>query len=207
MSENDVVKLEVVKAQDSVDKAREQGEDYLAAFEDFEIETPEDYEVASDCLKDVKKVAKQIKAEKELATKPMNTALRQVRSWFAPAEKALADTEKLLKTKIADWTLLQEQRNREAMQKAAAASQAGNFDEAHEAAKQITDRPKAKGITVSQPGWDYILEDLSKVPREFLALDHSAVKIHLKNAGAEKPTPIPGVKFVPSTPTVIVRTG
>lgn len=202
----DEVKVEVVRKQDTVEEARAHGEEVMEAFKDFEIEDADDFEVAAECLKEIKAQAKKLKAEKELATKPMNSALRQVRSWFRPAEDALSATEAYLKKKIADWTLLQEERSRQAMEAAAAASQAGNFDAAHEAAKGIVERPRAQGVSVSMPGWDYILEDVDKVPREYLALDHSKVRIYLKAAGSEEPDPIPGLRFVRGEATVTART-
>jgi predicted DNA-binding protein len=110
--EQSVVQMAEVREPEEVGKLQAHVSEVMEAFRDFEIEQSEDYEIAVECLKDIKKQAKKLKAEKELATKPMNGALRQVRSWFAPAEKALQATEDLLKSKIADWTLLQERLSR-----------------------------------------------------------------------------------------------
>ena len=202
-------KIEVIldgEQRANVAEKAEEAQEYLAGFLDFHIEDDDDLSVAVDCLKDVKRTHKQIKAEQELATKPMNAALNQVRSWFRPALDTLTKTEALLKSKVEAYHRLVEERSRAAMEAAAEASREGNFDAAHEASKGIVQAPGSKGVSVGQRTWDYELEDLALVPRDFLALDHSAVKIYLKNCGTENPEPIPGLRFVPKAGTVVVRT-
>lgn len=201
-------KVEIIldsdKRDDVQEKAKE-AEEYLAGFEDFYIENEGDLEVAVECLKEVKTNFKQIKSEQELATKPMNAALKQVRSWFKPALDVLTRTEVLLKMKVSNYHLLVEERSRKAMEEAATASAEGNFDAAHDAAKNIVAAPQSKGVSVSRY-YDYEIEDMSKVPRRYLAVDHSAVKIHIKKAGKSQPEDIPGIKFVEKSRTA-VRTG
>lgn len=210
MSDSEEEKIEVVldveKRANVAERAKD-AEEYLAGFSDFTIEDAQDLEVAVDCLKDVKTNYKQIKAEQELATKPMNAALKQVRSWFKPALDVLERTEALLKGRIADYHRRVEEQSRLAMEAAAAASQAGDFDGAHEASKGIVAAPKSDGVTVTRH-WDYELQDLDAVPDQYkyMCLDHSAVKIHIKNAGKEQPPPIPGIVFKQISRTT-VRTG
>lgn len=201
-------KIEVVfdegKRADVAERTKE-AEEYLAGFEDFTIENEADLEVAVDCLKDVKKTYKEIKAEQELVTKPMNAALVKVRSWFKPALEVLERTERLLKGKVAGYHEMVAEESRKAMEAAAKASQEGNFDAAHEAAKGIVSAPRTHGVSVGARQWDYELVDLSLVPREFLTLDHSAVKIHIKRSGGDEPAEIPGLVFVAKAGTVTVR--
>lgn len=201
-------KVEIVLDQgqrEDVEERTKEAEEYLAGFEDFQIEDDDDLEVAVECLKEVKTNYKKIKAEQELATKPMNSALRQVRSWFKPALVVLESTERLLKGKVAAYHLRLEEQSRRAMEEAAAASAAGDFDGAHEASKGIVAAPQSKGVSITRH-WDYVVEDPDQVPRQFLTVDHSAVKIHIKGAGKEMPDPIPGIRFEEKTRTA-VRTG
>jgi len=176
---------------DSALQKAEEAKEVLAGFQDFEIDCEDDLVLATECLKDVKRAAKEITAQKEAATKPMNAALVQVRSWFKPALDVLESTERLIKHKIEGYHVRVAKEAREAMEAMALASQAGDFDAAHEASKGIVIAPKIAGLSTTQV-WDYEITDLSKVPREFLTLDHSAVRLHLK---AKEPKPIAGLKF------------
>lgn len=174
---------------------QEEAKEILEAFQDFDIEDDEDYEVVSDGLKEVKKIAKEIEARRKKVTGPLNAALAEFRSWYKPAVDLLANTESVLKQRLAAYVRKKEEQSRLAMEAAAAAAGEGNFDAAHEASKGIVAAPSTKGVTHTRY-WDYELEDLDQVPRRYLALDHSAVKIHIKNAGKDEPEEIPGIRFV-----------
>jgi hypothetical protein len=61
--------------------------------ESLTITSPEQNVVVTERLAKLKKLGKEIKTEKEKATKPINEALRKVREWWAPLEKAVEDAE------------------------------------------------------------------------------------------------------------------
>lgn len=168
--------------------------DVLEGFRSFEILSDEDYQFVGETLREVKGVYKQIEERRKKVTAPLNEALKEFRAWYQPALAVLENTEALLKRKLADYDTAQRERARLAMEAAAEASRQGDFDAAHAASQGIVSAPQAKGITVTRR-WDYRLVDLSLVPREFLCLDHSAVKIYLKAAGKDTPTQIPGLEF------------
>jgi hypothetical protein len=174
---------------------QEEAIEILEGFQDFEIEDDDDYEVVAEGVKEVKRIAKDIDARRKKVTAPLNAALAEFRSWYKPALDLLERTEMVLKGKLGVYERLQEARSREAMEAAAAAAREGDFDGAHEASKGIVSAPSVKGVTIVRY-WDYEIEDISKVPRRYLCLDHSAVKIYIKAAGKEEPAPIPGLRFV-----------
>lgn len=187
-----------------VSQKEEQAKEILNGFKDFEIEDDEDYEVVAEGVKEIKKIAKEIDARRKKVTEPLNAALNEFRSWYKPAMTILENTEQFLKGKLAQYGRMKEQQSVLAMEAAASAARAGDFDGAHEASKGIVSAPTAKGVTLTRY-WDYEIEDLDKVPRRYLCLDHSAVKIHIKNAQKEEPSPIPGLRFT-SKDRTIVRT-
>ena len=192
MSEDLQVVVDSTEREAAAIKA-EEAKEVLEGLKDFTIEDTEDLELATDVLKDVKRNLKEITAQKESATKPINQALLQIRSWFKPALDVLEATERMLKSRIEDYHKRVEEQSRRAMAETAAASQAGDFDGAHEAAKGIVTVPKIDGVSLSYT-WDYEIVDLSQVPRDYLALDHSKVRIYLRGK-KEEPAPIPGLKF------------
>jgi hypothetical protein len=90
------------------------------------------------------------------------------------------------------------------MRQIAAAAATGDFDAAHVVSQSLVEAPTAQGVSV-QRKWDYRVVDLNQVPRDYLCLDHSAVKIHIKTAGKDKPQNIPGLEFF-EVAGVIART-
>jgi hypothetical protein len=204
-------KAEVVEAFDKQPDEKEivatrqaEAEEIIEAFADFEIEDDDDYDVVADGLKEVKTIAKDLESRRKKITQPINGALREFNSWFKPAQLVLTNTERALKKKLADYTIAKEEQSRLAMEAAAQASQDGDFDGAHEAAKGIVESPSAQGITHSRY-YDYEIVDMDEVPRRYMCVDHSAVKIHIKNAGKTQPEDIPGIRFTEKT-RVIART-
>lgn len=85
--------------------------------ETLTIATQEENNAAIERKAKINKLAKEIKAEKEKATKPLNEALRKVREWWAPLEAAVEAEEKKIgkallayKDKVAEETKIEEAR-------------------------------------------------------------------------------------------------
>lgn len=68
-----------------------------------EIKTQEDYADAIDLVSKLKDTASTIKNKKEAITKPLNEALRNARSLFAPIEEQFENAEIIIKTKLLDY--------------------------------------------------------------------------------------------------------
>lgn len=179
-----------------------EAEEIIEAFRDFEIEDDDDFSVVADGLKEVKIIAKDLEERRTKITQPINGALREFNSWFKPAQVVLANTERLLKDRMDKYLRMKEEKARLAMEAAAQASLAGDFDTAHEAAKGIVENPVAAGISHSRY-YEYEIVDLSVIPREYLCLDHSSIKLHIKSAGRAKPADIPGIRFFDKTRTSV----
>lgn len=179
-----------------------EAEEIIEAFRDFEIEDDDDYAVVADGLKEVKTIAKDLEERRKKITQPINGALREFNSWFKPAQVILENTERLLKDRMDQYLREKEEKSRLAMATVLQASQEGDFDTAHEAAKGIVESPIAAGISHSRY-YDYEVVDLSVVPREHLCLDHSSIKMHIKSAGRAKPSDVPGIRFFEKTRTSV----
>jgi hypothetical protein len=176
----------------------------LQELKTLQIADDDDYEYAGEFLKSVKRLYNDVEARRKKVTDPLNAALKEFRSWYKPTLDLLEEGERLLKKKIGDYALRKEQEREEQMRQIAAASAQGDFDSAHTLSQNISDSASHAGISV-QRKWDYRVVDMSQVPRAFLCLDHSAMKIHIKSAGKDKPAGIPGIEFF-ETSGVIART-
>jgi len=187
--------------QEIIADRQEETNEIIEAYKDFEIEDDEDYEVVAEGLKEVKRIYKELEERRKTVSKPLLEAKRNLDSWFKPATDLLLRTERDLKRKINEYTRKKKEQSKLAMEAAAKASREGDFDAAHEASKQIVELPTASGITVTSY-YDYVVEDFDQIPREFLCVDHSAVNIHIKNAGKSKPKAVPGIRFEEKSRTI-----
>lgn len=141
-------------------------------------------------LTDVKKRYKVLETQRTDATKPLNKSLKVINGWYKPATSRLKECEELLKTKMNDYS----QRLFDAKQQAL---QEGD----HETA--ITTAPAELPSNMSQRTvLDYKIVEFNAVPREYLSVDHSAVKIALERDGRD--LDIPGIE-VYDKPILTVR--
>ncbi len=190
----ELAKVEVDEKRDLAVKRTFYGS-IVEELRDFEIENDEDYAFGGEVLKQIKGYYKEIEVRRKKVTDPLNAALKEFQSWYRPAQKVLEDGEEVLKKKLGDYVIRKEAEKEEQHRAIAAASAKGDFEAAHAAASDLVSVVTVKGVTVTHK-WEYQLVDFDEVPREFLCLDHSAIKLYIKNAGVDDPKPIPGMKFV-----------
>lgn len=199
----------VVKAYDSqpdekkiISLRRGEAEEILVGFEDFEIEDAEDYAIAAEGLKEIKRIAKDLEERRKKITQPINAALREFNALFKPPQKLLSNAEGYFKLQLQKYDKLVEERSRVAMLAAAEASRSGDFDTAHEASKGIVERPVVQGITHTQY-YDWEIVDVNLVPAEFLVtmVNAEAVARHIKAAGKNEPAAVEGLRFMQKTRT------
>src|SRR5690606_31787269 len=199
----------VVKAYDSqpdekkiISLRRGEAEEILVGFEDFEIEDAEDYAIAAEGLKEIKRIAKDLEERRKKITQPINAALREFNALFKPPQKLLSNAEGYFKLQLQKYDKLVEERSRVAMLAAAEASRSGDFDTAHEASKGIVERPVGQGITRTQYcDWEIVEVDL--VAGGFLVtmVNDGAVARHNKAAGQNGPGGGEGLRFMQKTRT------
>lgn len=105
----------------------------------------------------------------------------------------------------------------EALRAERAARAAQTLDDAFEAQQraeaaqaQLTQAPapeirSAYGhLATGRKTWDYEVADPNVVPRNFLMVNHEAIKAHIKSRPKDKaPFPIPGINFFEKTQTVV----
>ena len=171
---------------------RATAEETLALVADLPCQSAGDEAFIAEILGGIKATAKEIKAKKEAATKPMNEALKTVRGWFKPLEDAYSKAETTLKEKVIN--------RREQMRfDANAAREAlvnADTSEKAEAAKLAL----AASTPEDTPGLQvrelhrFEVTDLAAIPREYLAPDEKAIKEALK-AGEEIPGVAPRIQY------------
>ncbi len=139
--------------------------------EQLVVKTYEQVMDASDILRDVKEIGEKITARKEEITKPMNDALKSVRSFFRPYETRCEEAEAAIKGKILDWHA------------------------SHWAEQNVPDNTifGTRGKVTVTEGWSVEIEDAAKIPRELCSPDTDRIKKALE-AGLK----IKGARLIPT---------
>lgn len=164
---------------------------------DLSIETQEDLELASEALAKVKGEYKRLEERKKAVTGPLTTAINEVRSWFKPAQDYYSKAEVVLKKRIADYHTRLAEQNAQAMALAAAAAEQNDTTAVLTAIATIETAEKIKGLSIRE-AWDFEVVDVYQVPREYMFVNETAVKEHIKETTDKsgEPLPIPGIRFV-----------
>jgi len=162
----------------------------------LQIKTASDLTPATELLGEIKSVGKMITQKKESITKPLNEALRNARAFFVPIETQYLKAEKIVKEKMVEYQnaeLAKAQKKTEVIEKKVEEGKM-SFDKAAEKLEAVipqknvtTDAGAAQFRTIK----DVVIEDETKVPREFLVPDMGKIR-KVALAGIQ----IAGVKVV-----------
>jgi len=169
-----------------------EAKDILALVEKFEIVAQADMDFADSCLGEVKGKLKTLKAMREEATRPMNEALKKVRSWFAPAEDFYTRAEGIWKRKISAFQIVQAEAQRKALAAVQVAHAAGDTKAVAQAmtvaAQTQVELPKSLSV---REAWAFEVINPDLVPREYCSPD--ATKLRQAVGASKGQIEIPGV--------------
>lgn len=186
-------------------KGRE-GLDVLGIVRKHMITNQMELERSNTWLLQIVQERKTLEAQKEEIVGPMKLALSRVQALFRPVEQHWADAELMQRRKIELWKAGEADHNERAMAAAAEAIAAGDDGAATAALAKITNTAELEGTTLTEV-WDVEIEDVYKVPQEYLhppRPDISALKIYARTEANEGRVPlVPGVKFVKSARSTV----
>lgn len=178
--------------QDRIAEEHAETKEALSLLDDISVTSAEDEQFVQSLLADVKGKNNRLEDMKQRAVKPMNQSIKEIRSWFAPAQSALRELETELKSKILGYRRLLEKERREALERMAKAE---TVEEAKEAKTAIekTKTPDTSGIIVNKV-WTYEVVDIAQVAQfdpSLVQLNKGAIRKQI-NGGARK---IPGLRI------------
>jgi len=157
---------------------------------EVELDTTSDYkEVAGDLIL-IKSRIKELEDLKKGITKPMREALEKVSDHFKPPLEIMKAVESAIKIGMSRYVLSVREAAQECLEAAIANSDTTGIQEA-----QSFKEPSITGIQVRN-NQTVIIEDETKIPIEYFALDKTKIKKAAK-AGVE----IPGVRLI-ETPSI-----
>ncbi len=186
------------KDKDRAAAEESEAKDALKELPGLVIDTQEDLGFAAELLAEAKGKTKALEEMRDSVVKPMNTALKNLRSWFKPALDALGQYERGLKTKIAEAHAKKHARQQEALKAAAVASMAGDTETAAVAMEEATEQDfePVKGLSMRHT-WDCEVIDLDEVPREYMMMDVTKVKAVIRAHKGD--VTIPGIRVIRNT--------
>jgi hypothetical protein len=168
----------------------------VSAAQSLVIETKDDLPKAVDLLSKIKAVGKLITAKKESITKPLNEAIKSARAFFSPVEDEYYNAETIVKQKMIDFNR-KEQAEADKVAKAIEKKvEAGKmtFEKASDkldAVQPVKNVATAQGSVQFKTIKEVVIDDESKLPREYLMPDTMKIK-KVALAGVA----IPGVSVV-----------
>lgn len=153
------------------------------------------YQQADAMLSEAAREHAELVALRKEATGPAYKSIRTIEGWFRPALQSLDRCIAHLKGELGAYRVQLEAAERDERAKALEAAQSGehgSMTAALQAASVAGVRPPGRSSATFE--WRVATADPAKMPREYLAVDWSKLKIVAKNAGDEPPS-IPGVTF------------
>lgn len=160
----------------------------------YELKTTDDVEKASEFLKELHEVEKNIENKRLEFTKPLNQSLRAINKTFKTMVKPVSDAKSMVKRKIGVWHRAEQERiaREEARRR--------KIQEAHEKqghdvnAPVIMERPDTTiGNSMVKKVWTFKVTDETKIPREFLMVDTAKLRKYMYQMKEE--AKVPGVEF------------
>lgn len=164
----------------------------VTKIESFSITNVDTMEEAVALLSLANRELDRLTEDREKITKPMNDALKEVRARYKPAESRLEGGINVLRKLITNYqTLMTAQAQKKQQQIAKKAGRTMSMETAMVKIAAVSE-PEQRVITASgsvsfRTVPTYAIEDITKVPYEYLVVDMAKVK--------KEPKPIPGIKY------------
>jgi hypothetical protein len=188
-------------SQTQLQQEAEEADEALNLIQAMPIQNQDDIEFAAEALADAKGHWKRLEDMKRKATQPMNDALKEIRSWFKPAQDFYKECESTIKIKLSMYHERQEREQRKALAEAAEAVQEGTAQEVSTALAKMeqAEEPDITGLSY-RTIWDFEVIDAEQVPRAFLQINEQALRLFVSQH--QESAALPGVRFFSKTVVV-----
>ncbi len=162
------------------------------------IASPKDMQEATTILSNINKYADSVKEQKETLTKPINLSLKNIRSMFKPLEESYESAIAIIRQKMTQYKMAEDERVRIEEEKITARIKEGkgnlSISKAVEKIDQI-ERPEKEtstdaGLVQFVATKKFEIIDKSKIPLDYLIPDETAIRKAMKE-GIE----LPGIRY------------
>lgn len=157
---------------EKITKAYSEVQYALQAVEDMDLSRDANIDVLKDISAEATKLQKEMEAERQTATKPINESLRTINGWFKPILEACDTLKRRANARLVEANKQRERAREEALGAIAGAGPEVTSTAILTAQAKPIDLPKGVGrelIVVE-------ITDESMIPRKFLTPDTKAIK-------------------------------
>lgn len=165
-----------------IELAKEETTEALASLEHIEITSSDLAELFDGLLQDAHEKIKALDGRRKKLKAPILEAGREVDALFKPAISAFEALKTLIKSKLRTWYIAQEQAQQNALD-------SGDGEQV-----ALTASPETSSGTTPRKTWQFEVENIGIVPREFLIVNETAVREELNRVGPANAR-IPGIRF------------
>jgi hypothetical protein len=168
----------------------------LAVVRGLPIATVADRDLLNDLLVQVRDSTKSLEARRAVILDPLKASLAAVKAFFSPPLDALGDLEVAIRGKVSEAALAARNADNAARDAAKRAALAGDTAAVQAALAKVQARPEGlAGLAVTY-SWEAEILDFDQIPREWLAVDWSKVKIYCKDHAKREAIPaVQGLAF------------
>jgi colicin import membrane protein len=165
----------------------------LAFIRDFKVDSQEAYGLAAEELQTIKARANKLEEQRTAITGPINKALKAINDLFRPAAEALAEGERLLKTKMLDYSREQEriaaEQRRRAEEAAAAERRRAEEEAADRAAeaRRLAEEAAAAAAAGDAQAAEVATSNMQRAQAEAQAAANTAAMVVAPVVAIEKP--------------------
>lgn len=187
---------DLAKIRPEIESETQDARSTLTVVQSLPIATQADRDLLNDLLVQVRGSTKALKARKDEILAPLKASADAVKALFAPPLDALDALETAIRGKVSQAALQARNADQAAREVAKLAAQAGDTTAVQAALATIQARPEGlSGLAVTY-SWEGEIVDFDQIPREWLTVDWSKVKLHCKaHAKSEKIPGVPGLAF------------
>jgi hypothetical protein len=179
----------------SVEHLAERAKEGSTALEQLRAipcETPQQKQMFADFLTKIRDIRSTLEEERTKITKPLLESKKQVDTLFKNADRPWEDCEKLTRSKIQTFDQAVLDRR---LQAEAEAREAATPSEALRALQSAPEKVEVEGVGGGEE-WEALVIDEAAIPREWLTIDWSKVKIHCREHKRSSVIPsVPGFEF------------
>ena len=140
------------------------------------VNNQDDYDDAEVALSRVAKLAKEVDKKRLTFTKPFRDFTKQINDMTSAAVTDLITEKARIKLLLTDYVIKKDEEAQALLE-----DQAMSEDSCFDAPAIIPDAPVSRTMTNVRKTWAFKVEDLSKVPLEFLIVNDSKVREYIKN--------------------------
>jgi uncharacterized UPF0146 family protein len=158
------------------------------------INNDDEYQAVGNVLLEVSAKIKLVDKKRKELTQPLNKVIRDINAFFKPSLDSYKNAEANLKRAMSVFNMRAAAERQKALAETAEPVRTRD-QQGFTALMQTANahaEPEAAG-THTRDVWKFEVEDLSKVPREFLVLDEKKVRAHVQ--ALKENARIPGVKI------------